>query len=89
MLLMVENPLYGNNDTVLRTLDELQPGGTVRHVPPHRQWCAFTLFQGPSLFKPAVSERLKGFLEGQFLGLYSFDYRYECLKCGKRQAVIS
>ncbi len=42
-----------------------------------------------SLFKPAFSEHLKGFLEKQLLGLYSFDNQFKYLKCGKRQAIIS
>ncbi len=46
VLLMVEEPRYGFNETVLRTLDEVQPGGTVNHVIPYREGCAYTLFQG-------------------------------------------
>ncbi len=48
MLLPVEDPKYGNAETVLRSLDELQPGGTVSHVIPHRPYVAYTFFQGGS-----------------------------------------
>ncbi len=47
VLLMVEYPEVRDSDkTVLRTLDELQSGGTVRHVIPHRWHCAYTHFEG-------------------------------------------
>ncbi len=48
MLLIVEKPedLYRSNETVLRTLDELQPGGSVKHSIPYRDDCAYTLLQG-------------------------------------------
>ncbi len=45
MLLMVEYRDTGS-ETVLRSLDELQPGGTVNHSIPYRDDCAYTLFQG-------------------------------------------
>ncbi len=45
-LLMVEYRSYGITETVLRSLDELQPGGTVNHSIPYRLGCSFTLFQG-------------------------------------------
>ncbi len=45
MLLMVEYQDTGSG-TVLRSLDELQPGGTVNHSIPYRVGCAYTLFQG-------------------------------------------
>ncbi len=45
---------YGNAETVLRSLDELQPGGTVSHVIPHRPYCAYTFFQDDST-KPCFS----------------------------------
>ncbi len=45
MLLMVENR-YTGSETVLRSLDELQPGGTVKHNIPFRWSCVYTLFQG-------------------------------------------
>ncbi len=45
MLLMVEYQFCGS-ETVLRSLDELQPGGTVNHSIPYRVGCAYTLFQG-------------------------------------------
>ncbi len=45
MLLMVEYRGAGS-ETVLRSLDELQPGGTVNHSIPYRYGCSFTLFQG-------------------------------------------
>ncbi len=48
VLFMVEGPgdCYSSNETVLRTIDELQPGGTVNHVIPYREGCAYILFQG-------------------------------------------
>ncbi len=46
MLLMVEDRGLGSNDTVLRSLDELQPGGTINRNIPYRYACSFTLFQG-------------------------------------------
>ncbi len=45
MLLMVEDR-YTGSETVLRSLDELQPGGTVNHSIPYRLGCSFILFQG-------------------------------------------
>ncbi len=45
ILLMVEDRDF-SNETVLRSLDELQPGGTVNHSIPCRAGCAYTLFQG-------------------------------------------
>ncbi len=48
MLLMVDYPKCGNAETVLRSLNELQPGGTVSHVIPYRSYCACKLFQGES-----------------------------------------
>ncbi len=45
-LLMVEHRGPGIIETVLRSLDELQPGGTVNHSIPYRDSCAYTLFQG-------------------------------------------
>ncbi len=48
MLLMVEEPedCGRSKETVLRTIDESQPGGTVNHNIPYREWCGYTLFQG-------------------------------------------
>ncbi len=48
MLLMEEKPKdYNNSKTaVLRSINELQPGGTVNHVIPYRLGCAYTFFQG-------------------------------------------
>ncbi len=46
MLLMVENRFFGGDETVLRSLDELQPGGTVNHYIPYSTGGAYTLFQG-------------------------------------------
>ncbi len=46
MLLMVQNPPYDSNDTVLRSIYELQPGSTVNHAIPFREGCVCTLFQG-------------------------------------------
>ncbi len=45
MLLMVEYQGAGS-ETVLRSLDEMQPGGTVNHSIPYRLGCSCTLFQG-------------------------------------------
>ncbi len=48
-LLVVEDPKdRDSSETVMRSLDELQPGGTVRHFIPHREDCAYILFQGES-----------------------------------------
>ncbi len=63
MLLPVEDPRYCNAETVLRPLDELQPGGTVSHVIPHRPYVAYTFFQGGStksgvLLKHAVPQHI-------------------------------
>ncbi len=48
MLLMVEDPTYhySSKATVLRSINELQPGGTVNHRIPYRTGCAYTLLQG-------------------------------------------
>ncbi len=47
VLLMVEMPqCSGSDETVLRTIDELQPGGSVKHSIPYRDDCAYTLLQG-------------------------------------------
>ncbi len=47
VLLMVEKPEGSDSDeTVLRNIDELQPGGTVKHSIPYRVGCAYTLLQG-------------------------------------------
>ncbi len=61
MLLMVEDPTDStSSETVLRSIDELQLGGTEYDDIPHRRWCAYTLFQGEPakscLFKPALPE---------------------------------
>ncbi len=74
MLLMVEEPAepFSSNETVLRTIDELQPSGTVNHAIPYRRGCVYTLFQGESaksclcsyLLLPSM---LNPFLERQLL----------------------
>ncbi len=48
MLLMVVKPenYYSSKTAVLRSVNEMQPGGTVNHSIPYRPWCAYTLFQG-------------------------------------------
>ncbi len=43
---MVEYRDVGSNVTVLRSVDELQPGGTVNNAIPYRFSGAYTLFQG-------------------------------------------
>ncbi len=48
MLLMVEDRGHISNNTVLRSLDELQPDGTASHVIPYHSGCAYTPFQGES-----------------------------------------
>ncbi len=59
VLLIVEQPAYaGSVQTVLRTLDELQPGGTVNHAIPHREDCAYILFQGKPAKSGLLSSRL-------------------------------
>ncbi len=60
MLLMVEEPedWSSSNEAVLRTLDELQPGGTVNHVIPYRNHCAYILFQGERAKSGILSSRL-------------------------------
>ncbi len=51
MLFIVEDPKdYDSSKAVLRTIDELQPGGTVKHSIPYRVGCGYTLFQG----EPAI-----------------------------------
>ncbi len=51
MLLMVEKPkdFNSSNTAVLRSINELQPGGTVKLSIPHKLGCAFTPFQGESV----------------------------------------
>ncbi len=59
MLLMVEDPEdRGSEGTVLRTLDELQPGVTVNYVIPYRGHCACILFQGERAKSGILSSRL-------------------------------
>ncbi len=59
VLLMVEYPKVRDSDeTVLRTLDELQPRGTVRHSSPYREDCAYVLFQGEPAKSCLLSSRL-------------------------------
>ncbi len=49
LLLMVEYPEDSNSsESVLRSINELQQGGTLKQVIPYRRWCAYTLFQGES-----------------------------------------
>ncbi len=60
MLLMVEHRGPGITETVLRSLDQLQPGGTVKHNIPYRWGCSYALFQGePAKFKPALPEHIE------------------------------
>ncbi len=58
VLLMVECPKPGSIETVLRTLPELQPGGTVNHVVPYREHCTYILFQGERAKSGILSSRL-------------------------------
>ncbi len=60
IVFMVEEPEHRNssNETVLRTLDELQPGGTVNYVIPYREDCAYILFQGERANSGLLSSRL-------------------------------
>ncbi len=72
MLLMVEDPTDStSSETVLRSIDELQLGGTVNHDIPYRFSCAYTLFQGepaksclcsdlllPNLLNPSLGGQL-------------------------------
>ncbi len=60
VLCMVEVPEdpFSSNETVLRTIDELQPGGTVNHVIPYRNHCAYILFQGERAKSGRLSSRL-------------------------------
>ncbi len=60
MLLMVEEPEDRDisNETLLRTIDELQHGGTVNHAIPYRLECAYTLFQGERAKSGLLSSRL-------------------------------
>ncbi len=59
MVLMVEEPEDSDSvETVLRTIDELQPGGTVYHVIPYRAHCAYILFQGERAKSGLLSNRL-------------------------------
>ncbi len=48
MLLMVEKPkdFLGSETAVLRSINELQPSGTVNHAIPYVWGCAYTLLQG-------------------------------------------
>ncbi len=73
MLLMVEKPkdLTISKVAVLRSIKELQPGGTVNHYIPYRWGCAYTLLQGepaksclcsdlplPSMLNPSLGGQL-------------------------------
>ncbi len=48
IVLMVEEPEHRNssNETVLRTLDELQPGGTLKYLIPNRGKFSNNIIQG-------------------------------------------
>ncbi len=70
MLFMVEEPQYGGKETVLRSINELQPGGTVKHVIPHRLGCAYTLFQS----KPATPCQCSNLLLMNILTLERFHF---------------
>ncbi len=70
MLLIVKKParIFSSKTAVLRSINELQPGGTVNHVIPYRLGCAYTVFQGERAKSGLLSSRhLQGFLEGQSL----------------------
>ncbi len=59
VLLMVEYLTVRDSDeTVLRSINEMQPGGTVNHVIPYRPECAYTLFQGERAKSGLLSSRL-------------------------------
>ncbi len=60
MLLMVERParIFRSKTTVLRSINEMRPGGTVNHVNPYRPECAYTLFQGERAKSGLLSSRL-------------------------------
>ncbi len=76
MLLMVEKPkdFKSSKTVVLRSINELQFGGSVNHDIPYREECAYILFQGEPAKSCLLSSRLflkklhlQGFLEGQSL----------------------
>ncbi len=60
MLLMMKKParIFSSNTTVLRSINELQPGGTVNHVIYYREDCAYILFQGEPAKSCLLSSRL-------------------------------
>ncbi len=60
MLLMVESPerFFRSKTTVLRSINEMQPSGTVNYVIPYRPECAYTLFQGERAKSGFLSSRL-------------------------------
>ncbi len=59
VLLMVEYPeVCDSDETVLRTINEVQPSGTVRHSIPYREDCAYVLFQGERAKSGLLSSRL-------------------------------
>ncbi len=60
MLFMVERPagIYSSKTTVLRSINEMQPSGTVNHVIPYREYCAYILFQGERANSGLLSSRL-------------------------------
>ncbi len=73
MLLMVEEPAdrFRSNETVLRTIDELQPGGTVNHYIPYRCGCAYTLLQGESAKSCLCSYLLLPSMLNPSLGMFN------------------
>ncbi len=59
ILLMVERPEdLDSSESVLRSINEMKPGGTVNHVIPCRLECAYTLFQGERAKSGLLSSRL-------------------------------
>ncbi len=73
MLLMVEEPedLDISNETLLRTIDELQHGGTVNHAIPYRLECAYTLFQGEPAKSCLCSDLLLPSMLNPSLGVFN------------------
>ncbi len=70
MLLMVKSRFIGGDETVLRSLDEMQPAGTVNHTIPYRYGCSYTLFQG----EPAKSCRCSNLFFLSIFKLESFTW---------------
>ncbi len=60
MFLMVEDPedVITSKAAVLRSIKELQPGGTVNHAIPYCWGCAYIQFQGERAKSCLLSSRL-------------------------------